>query len=173
MAETAQLDSFDIQILRALRSDGRLSVQNLSELIGLSPTPTARRLKRLEEAGIIKGYSALIDEVALGYTVTVFVSVQLDRQVDDALASFEAAIDAFPGVRSSAVIGLPDDDMGNLAHGIVDAPDGIDLEALQAYLADTLSRYKIPRTFEVVTEPVRDDAGKVRRSQLRADRISN
>lgn len=98
MAETAQLDSFDIQILRALRSDGRLSVQNLSELIGLSPTPTARRLKRLEETGIIKGYSALIDEVALGYTVTVFVSVQLDRQVDDALASFEAAIDAFPEV---------------------------------------------------------------------------
>jgi Lrp/AsnC family leucine-responsive transcriptional regulator len=98
MAETAQLDSFDIQILRALRSDGRLSVQNLSELIGLSPTPTARRLKRLEETGIIKGYSALIDEVALGYTVTVFVSVQLDRQVDDALVSFEAAIDAFPEV---------------------------------------------------------------------------
>ena len=98
MAETAQLDSFDIQILRALRSDGRLSVQNLSELIGLSPTPTARRLKRLEETGIIKGYSALIDEMALGYTVTVFVSVQLDRQVDDALASFEAAIDAFPEV---------------------------------------------------------------------------
>jgi Lrp/AsnC family leucine-responsive transcriptional regulator len=98
MAETARLDSFDIQILRALRSDGRLSVQNLSELIGLSPTPTARRLKRLEETGIIKGYSALIDEVALGYTVTVFVSVQLDRQVDDALVSFEAAIDAFPEV---------------------------------------------------------------------------
>lgn len=98
MAETAQLDSFDIQILRALRSDGRLSVQNLSELIGLSPTPTARRLKRLEETGIIKGYCALIDGVALGYTVTVFVSVQLDRQVDDALASFEAAIDAFPEV---------------------------------------------------------------------------
>jgi Lrp/AsnC family leucine-responsive transcriptional regulator len=52
----------------------------------------------LEETGIIKGYSALIDEVALGYTVTVFVSVQLDRQVDDALVSFEAAIDAFPEV---------------------------------------------------------------------------
>ncbi len=98
MAEIAQLDSFDTQILRALRGDGRLSVQNLSELIGLSPTPTARRLKRLEETGIIKGYSALIDEVALGYTVTVFVSVQLDRQVDDALARFEAAVDAFPEV---------------------------------------------------------------------------
>ncbi len=98
MAEIAQLDSFDTQILRALRGDGRLSVQNLSELIGLSPTPTARRLKRLEETGIIRGYSALIDEVALGYTVTVFVSVQLDRQVDDALARFEAAVEAFPEV---------------------------------------------------------------------------
>lgn len=103
-----------------------------------------------------------------------------DRQTDMILsgganiypAETEAAIDAFPGVRSSAVIGLPDDDMGNLVHGIVDAPGGIDVDALQAHLAETLSRYKIPRTFEFVDAPVRDDAGKVRRSQLRAERIA-
>lgn len=102
-----------------------------------------------------------------------------DRQTDMILsgganiypAEVEAAIDAFPGVRSSAVIGLPDDDMGNLAHGIIDAPGGIDLAALQVHLAEILSRYKIPRTFEFVQAPVRDDAGKVRRSQLRAERL--
>ncbi len=98
MQETAQIDAFDIQILRALRDDGRLSVQTLSDQIGLSATPTARRIKRLEESGIIKGYSALIDESALGFAVTVFISVQLDRQVDDALGQFEAAIAAFAEV---------------------------------------------------------------------------
>jgi len=103
-----------------------------------------------------------------------------DRQTDMILsgganiypAEVEAALDAFPGIRSSAVIGLPDEDMGNLVHAIVDAPDGVDLKALQAVLVETLSRYKIPRTFEMVSEPVRDDAGKVRRSQLRAERIA-
>jgi len=103
-----------------------------------------------------------------------------DRQTDMILsgganiypAETEAAIDAFPGVRSSAVIGLPDEDMGNLVHGIIDAPDGVDVDALTAHLAETLSRYKIPRTFEFVDAPVRDDAGKVRRSQLRAQRIA-
>ena len=98
MTETTNIDRFDIQILRALRDDGRLTVQALAEQIGLSATPTARRLKRLEEGGILKGYSALIDETALGFAVTVFVSVQLDRQVDDALARFEAAVEGFEEV---------------------------------------------------------------------------
>jgi Lrp/AsnC family transcriptional regulator, leucine-responsive regulatory protein len=96
--ETATIDSFDIQILRALRSDGRISVQDLSARIGLSATPTARRLRRLEDCGIVTGYCALIDEAALGYSVSVFVSVQLDRQVDDALARFETAVATFPEV---------------------------------------------------------------------------
>nr|WP_319389410.1 Lrp/AsnC family transcriptional regulator [uncultured Cohaesibacter sp.] len=96
--DNVNLDKFDLQILRLLRSDGRMSVQALAEAIGLSPTPTARRLKRLEDSGVIKGYSALIDESGLGFDVTVFVSVQLDRQVDNALAQFEAAIKTFPEV---------------------------------------------------------------------------
>lgn len=86
-------------------------------------------------------------------------------------AEVEAAIDSFPGVRSSAVIGLPDDDLGHKVHAIVDVPDGVDEDALRAHLAEWLVRYKLPRSFEFVSEPVRDDAGKVRRSQLRAERI--
>lgn len=90
--ENGEIDEFDLRILRALADDGRLSVQKLSEAVGLSPSPVARRLSRLEEQGFISGYAALIDEVRLGFGVSVFVSVKLDRQVDDALASFEKAI---------------------------------------------------------------------------------
>jgi len=87
-------------------------------------------------------------------------------------AEVEAAIDSCPGVRSSAVIGLPDRDMGNLVHAVVDAPAGdVTEERLLAHLADSLVRYKIPRTIEFVTEPVRDDAGKTRRTALRAARM--
>ncbi len=96
--ETDKIDQFDIHILRVLSREGRISLQDLSERIGLSTTPTARRVRRLETAGIITGYSALIDETALGFDVSVFVSVQLERQVDDALAAFEAAVQQFPEV---------------------------------------------------------------------------
>jgi bile acid-coenzyme A ligase len=103
-----------------------------------------------------------------------------DRQTDMILvgganiypAEVEAAIDAFPGVRSSAVIGLPHDDLGNAIHAIVDAPHGnVTKEELVAHLDERLVRYKIPRTFEFVAEPLRDDAGKVRRKALREERI--
>ena len=95
---SAKLDRFDIEILRALKRDGRQSINDLALRVGLSPSPVARRLRLLEEAGIITGYAALIDEAALGYGVSVFVSVQLDKQVDEALAGFETAIAAFPEV---------------------------------------------------------------------------
>src|SRR5262245_23072036 len=103
-----------------------------------------------------------------------------DRQTDMILAGganiypaeVEAAIDAFPGVRSSAVIGLPHVDLGNSIHAIVDAPGGsVTKEALLAHLDTRLVRYKIPRTIEFVSEPLRDDAGKVRRKQLRDERL--
>lgn len=87
-------------------------------------------------------------------------------------AEVEAALDAFPGVRSSAVIGLPDDDLGARLHAIIDRPEGpADGAAMQAHLAEYLVRYKIPRSFEYVSEPLRDDAGKVRRKDLRAARV--
>lgn len=89
-------------------------------------------------------------------------------------AEIESAIDAFPGVRSSAAIGLPHPDLGNTVHAIVDAPDqDVDEESLLAHLAERLVRYKIPRTLEFVHEPLRDDAGKVRRKSLRAERVDD
>ena len=102
-----------------------------------------------------------------------------DRQTDMILsgganiypAEVEAAIDSFPGVRSSAAIGLPHEDLGNYVHAIVDAPDGIVEADLLNHLAERLVRYKIPRTIEFSNEPMRDDAGKVRRKSLRQDRL--
>lgn len=94
----AKLDAFDAAILRQVQQDGRITVNALAEHVGLSPTPVARRLRQLEESGVITGYAAMIDEAALGYEFSVFVSVKLDRQVDNALAQFEAAIASFPEV---------------------------------------------------------------------------
>lgn len=88
-------------------------------------------------------------------------------------AEVEAAIDSFPGVRSSAVIGLPDEDLGSKLHAIVDRPEGpADQAALLAHLSERLVRYKLPRSFEYVSEPLRDDAGKVRRKTLREERVT-
>ncbi len=87
-------------------------------------------------------------------------------------AEIEAALQEHPAVRSVVVIGLPDEDLGNRLHAIVEADAGdVADDDLRAFLADRLVRYKVPRTFELVDEPLRDDAGKVRRAQLRADRL--
>jgi len=103
-----------------------------------------------------------------------------DRQTDMILsgganiypAEVEAAIDAYPGVRSSAVIGLPHEDLGNYVYAIVDAPaNDVAQEALLAHLRERLVSYKIPRTIEFSPEPLRDDAGKVRRKALRQARM--
>lgn len=85
-------------------------------------------------------------------------------------AEVEAAIDEHPAVRSCAVVGIPDDDLGNRIHAIVQTVSPVTDDDLRAFLAERLVRYKIPRTFEYTTEAVRDDAGKVRRSALRAER---
>jgi bile acid-coenzyme A ligase len=87
-------------------------------------------------------------------------------------AEIEFAIQEHPSVRSVVVIGLPDDDKGNIVHAIVeaDATEVSDAD-LREFLSDRLVSYKIPRTFEYVTDALRDDAGKVRRSALRAERL--
>ena len=96
--DSSNLDATDKKILRSLQASGRLSIQELAEQVGLSASPVARRLRILEEAGVLTGYAALIDEAKLGFGVSVFVSVQLDRQVDQALEVFEAAVRGFPEV---------------------------------------------------------------------------
>ncbi len=85
-------------------------------------------------------------------------------------AEVEAALLANPGVQSCAVIGLPDEDFGQRVHAIVQAP-GLDEETLKSDVREQLERYKVPRSFEFVDEPLRDEAGKLRRSALREARL--
>jgi bile acid-coenzyme A ligase len=86
-------------------------------------------------------------------------------------AEIEGALMEHPSVLSAAVIGLPDDDLGNRVHAIVQVTAPVGDDELSAFLSERLVRYKVPRSFELTSEPVRDDAGKVRRSALRADRL--
>lgn len=85
-------------------------------------------------------------------------------------AEVEGAIEEHPAVRSCAVVGVADDDLGQRVHAIVDAPDGVTEAELRAHMAERLVAYKCPDEYEFVDEPVRDDAGKVRRSMLADER---
>lgn len=92
------LDMFDLRILRELQENGRLTNAELSERIGLSPSPCLRRTRRLEEEGLIAGYQARLDASKLGLGVLAFIQVHLERQVDAAARDFEAAVLALPQV---------------------------------------------------------------------------
>jgi bile acid-coenzyme A ligase len=87
-------------------------------------------------------------------------------------AEIEAALDEHPLVQSSAVIGLPDEEMGAQIHAIVQPRPGLAEAALREHLRGLLVSYKQPRSYEFVTENIRDDAGKVRRTQLRDERVA-
>jgi bile acid-coenzyme A ligase len=87
-------------------------------------------------------------------------------------AEVEAALEEHPGVRSCCVIGLPDEDLGNIPYAIVELSGPVSDEDLMAHLRQRLAPHKLPRVIERATTPLRDDAGKVRRPALRAERIA-
>lgn len=93
-----QLDQIDRRLLAALQENGRLTVAELAERVGLTASPCSRRLRILEDAGIINRYTALLDQKKIGLPVSVFVSIKLDRQQEDALQRFEDAIRRCPEV---------------------------------------------------------------------------
>ena len=87
-------------------------------------------------------------------------------------AEVEAAIQEHPDVRSVAVIGLPDDDVGSIVHAVIEADqDAVSREDLLSFVAERVARYKVPRSIEYTDQPLRSEAGKLRRSALRAERI--
>ena len=92
------MDSKDRQIVQALQADGRLTNQDLSEQVNLSPSPCLRRVRLLEEQGVIKGYTALVDQKAWGLPVTVFIRIKLERHGDSAVNAFERTIQEMPQV---------------------------------------------------------------------------
>lgn len=92
------LDAIDRRMLAVLQEDGRITNQELSERVGLSPTPCLRRLKRLEESGVIQSYSAIVDPKAYGLPFSVFVSVRLVQQTQENIAEFEKAVEGWSEV---------------------------------------------------------------------------
>ncbi|HVA34928.1 MAG TPA: Lrp/AsnC family transcriptional regulator [Stellaceae bacterium] len=86
------LDAIDRRILTQLQDNARLTNVELAEAVGLSPSPCLRRVRELEQSGVIRRYVALLDPATVGLPVSVFVNVTLERQVETALERFEAAI---------------------------------------------------------------------------------
>lgn len=97
-ADTPKLDAIDRRLLAALQTDGRLTATELAGRAGLTTSPCLRRLRRLEETGVIRGYAALIDQKKVGLPVSVFVSIRLERQREEDLARFEEAVRRCPEV---------------------------------------------------------------------------
>jgi bile acid-coenzyme A ligase len=88
-------------------------------------------------------------------------------------AEVEAVLDAHPAVRSCCVIGLPDDEMGSRVHALVELASPVEDEELLAHARERLSAWKLPRSIERCDRPLRDDAGKARRTALRAERLAS
>ncbi|TPK64626.1 Lrp/AsnC family transcriptional regulator [Mesorhizobium sp. B2-4-19] len=85
-------DDFDLRILRELRADARITNHDLAERIGLSASPCLRRVRRLEETGVIKGYTTLVDPAVFGWSMVAIATIRLSRQNEDEIVMFEEAI---------------------------------------------------------------------------------
>ena len=93
-----ELTVIDRRILRALQEDGRMTIQAIADRVGLSASPCLRRIRQMEEAGIIAAYSAVVDQKAVGLPVSVFISIKLERQRAEELDRFGEAIAGWPEV---------------------------------------------------------------------------
>lgn len=93
-----ELDRYDCRILEVLQGEGRISNQDLAARVGLSPSPCLRRLRALEESGLITGYHATLDARKLGLSLIALLSISMDRHTPERFAAFEAAVDLIPEV---------------------------------------------------------------------------
>ena len=91
-------DRYDQQILRLLQEDGRISNQDLADRIGLSPSPCLRRVRALEEAGIIVGYRALLDAKTLGLSLMALIHISMDQHTPERFKNFELQVNEIPEV---------------------------------------------------------------------------
>lgn len=92
------LDSYDRQILLALQGNGRMTNQELADLISLSPSPCLRRVRQLEESGLIEGYRAQLNARKLGLTLMAFIQISLDKHSPERFSEFESLVVTFPEV---------------------------------------------------------------------------
>ncbi|SCZ66359.1 Lrp/AsnC family transcriptional regulator [Thiohalomonas denitrificans] len=99
-----ELDRYDRRILEVLQKEGRISNQELADRIGLSPSPCLRRVRALEETGVITGYRAVLDARKLGLTLMALIHISMDRHTPERFANFDAAVGALPEVLECLLI---------------------------------------------------------------------
>ncbi|MCV0394876.1 MAG: Lrp/AsnC family transcriptional regulator [Rhizobiaceae bacterium] len=126
------LDAIDRKILAQLQDNGRITINELAERVGLSATPCLRRIKRMEADGVITGYAANVDQVIVGLPVNVFVNVTLTRQSETELEEFEAAVTACPEVMECYLMTGSSDFLLRVV--------AADLFAYERFLKSTLTR---------------------------------
>jgi DNA-binding Lrp family transcriptional regulator len=129
------LDETDLRLLRTVQENARLSNVELAERIGLSPSPCLRRMRHLEESGVIKGYMTLLDQNAVGLPVSVFISVTLKEQSERALEEFEGRIRALPQVMECYLMTGTSDYLLRVVTA--------DLAAYERFLKDHLTRIPV------------------------------
>lgn len=130
MAASIDLDAIDWKILKELQQDGGITNVELSRRVGISPPPCLRRVRRLEELGVIRGYRALLDGALLGQPVVAFCLVALKHQSETELRAFSAALRRWPLVRQAWMVSGETDFM---LHCVA-----ADLATFQAFVMDTL-----------------------------------
>ncbi|PWE31207.1 AsnC family transcriptional regulator [Maritimibacter sp. 55A14] len=148
-----KLDARDIEILRVLSAEGRITKAELARRINLSPTPCWERLKRLEEAGVIAGYHAEISPRALGPHVTIFVAVELEGHKAEAFQAFERGVMAYEEVTGCWALGGGFDYLMQVVTTDIDTYQRLIDTMLEARIG--LARYY---TY-IVTKPVKSSAG--------------
>ncbi|TWG67354.1 MULTISPECIES: Lrp/AsnC family transcriptional regulator [unclassified Aminobacter] len=94
-----EYDRIDREILRLLRLDGRMSNAKLAEEVGLSPSACLRRVKMMEQSGLIRGYTAIVDPARTEATIAVIINITLERQTEEYLDRFEAAVRKYPEIK--------------------------------------------------------------------------
>ena len=104
VSEHVELDRFDRQIVELLQADGRISNQALAEAVNLSPSPCLRRVRALEEAGVITGYHARVNDRALGYGLSALLLISMDKHTPERFEHFEAQVAALPQVQECLLI---------------------------------------------------------------------
>ena len=99
-----KLDRIDRRILMAMQDNGRISNLELAEQVGLSPTPCSRRVRRLEESGIIRRHVTLLNQSMLGLKLTAYIGISMDRHTPDRFEAFEAELASYPEVMECSVV---------------------------------------------------------------------
>lgn len=128
-----ELDRYDRRILELLQREGRLSNQELAERIGLSPSPCLRRVRALEESGLISGYRAMLDAKQLGLSLMALIHISMDRHTPERFDNFEQRIRELPEVLECLLVTGHDADYQLKV--VVQ-----DMEAYQALLLNKITR---------------------------------